>query len=373
MKNSEYATKYIRKCKADGLGQSSVNLTAHIIKHFIEWCDKEGKLLESFSEDDVFDYLDELEKHTFKQKGVEKKYSEFTKARNRIQVRKFLSFVNPYLKTTFKIRKPKNNKLPEDIFTKEEVEAMIDTCQNPRDSAIVATFYESGARKGELLAVRIRNIVFDEFGVVVNITEGKTGSRRIRLVFAASYLRQWLDCHPLKDNRDAFVFCSLRSPFGKLSNTGIHDQLKEIGKRAGIPVEKLHPHNFRHTRATHLSEHLTEAQLKEYMGWTKSSTMTSIYTHLSGRDIDNSILRLNGIDIKDSEDDDRLKTAKCPRCKELQDGKNQFCFKCGMPLSAQTASSIEQGTAEFNLEMMKAVMQDPGILKLIMAEIEKQK
>ena len=131
---------------------------------------------------------------------------------------------------------------------------------------MIACFYESGARKGELLSVRLKHITFDEYGVVMNITEGKTGSQRIRLIYCSSFLHQWLDCHPLKDNRDAFLFCSLRTPFNRVSNTGLFDQLREIAGRAKIPIDKVYVHNFRHSRATHLSEYLTESQFKGVLG-----------------------------------------------------------------------------------------------------------
>ncbi|MPM48867.1 Tyrosine recombinase XerD [bioreactor metagenome] len=171
----------------------------------------------------------------------------------------------------------------------------------------------------------------------------------------------------MKDNRDSFVFCSLRASFGKLSSTGLHDQIKEIGCRAGIPVEKLHPHNFRHTRATHLSEHLTEAQLKEYFGWTKSSTMTSVYTHLSGKDIDNSILKLNGIEVQDQDEEDRLKTIRCPRCKEIQDSKARYCFKCGLPLNEKAATSE---VATFNDAL--SLIDEEALIARVMQKLKEE-
>ncbi len=42
-----------------------------------------------------------------------------------------------------------------------------------------------------------------------------------------------------------------------------------------------------------MAKHLTEAQMKIYLGWSMSSKMVSTYVHLSGRDIDNRIMELN--------------------------------------------------------------------------------
>jgi integrase/recombinase XerD len=372
MENADFFTKYLRKCRTDGLNQKSISLTSHIIKHFVEWCDSNNKRLEDFSEDDIYDYLDYLDNYTFVHKGVVKQYMEITKQRNKIQVRKFLKFVNPELSDAIKIKKIKDHKHPEGILSKEEIEKLINSCQNERDRAVIACFYESGARKGELLSVRLKHITFDEYGVVMNITEGKTGSRRIRLIYCSSFLHQWLDCHPLKDNRDAFLFCSLRTPFNRISNTGLFDQLREIAGRAKIPIDKVYVHNFRHSRATHLSEYLTESQLKEYLGWTKSSTMTSIYTHLSGKDIDKAILKMNNIKIEDSIIDP-MTVGRCPRCKEINPETSLYCGKCGLPLKAASIKEIDEDKSALNVDTMKMALSDPVILEQLAEMLKKSK
>ena len=148
--------------------------------------------------------------------------------------------------------------------------------------------YESGGRKGEILSTCIKNVTFDENGAVMYFPEGKTGERRVRLVFAASYLREWIAVHPGKDEQDAPLFCAFRVPYPVISKTGLANQLNALRKKAGIK-KRVHPHAFRHARATHLAEHLTEQQLKKYLGWTAGSSMASVYVHLSGKDIDDAI------------------------------------------------------------------------------------
>lgn len=60
----------------------------------------------------------------------------------------------------------------------------------------------------------------------------------------------------------------------------------------------MNPHNFRHSRATYLANFLTEAQMKEYFGWQQDSKMAGVHVHLSGRDVDNALLRVYGIENK---------------------------------------------------------------------------
>jgi integrase len=59
--------------------------------------------------------------------------------------------------------------------------------------------------------------------------------------------------------------------------------------------KNIYPHLFRHTRATHLVDKLTEAQMKIYFGWSGRSEVPSVYVHLSGRDVEEAILRMYDI------------------------------------------------------------------------------
>ncbi len=70
-------------------------------------------------------------------------------------------------------------------------------------------------------------------------------------------------------------------------------QLIKISRKAGIN-KKIHPHLFRHSRATYMANYLTEAQMNQYFGWVQGSGMPAVYVHLSGRDVDDAILKANG-------------------------------------------------------------------------------
>lgn len=59
---------------------------------------------------------------------------------------------------------------PEDLLTDEEVEALANV-------ALIYMLRESGCRVGELLNLKIKNIKFDNKGVILHIPESKTGRR----------------------------------------------------------------------------------------------------------------------------------------------------------------------------------------------------
>jgi integrase len=55
-----------------------------------------------------------------------------------------------------------NNKLPEDILTFEEVQKIAQTAYTKRGKAFVITLFESGARIGEILPLKIKDLEFGQ-------------------------------------------------------------------------------------------------------------------------------------------------------------------------------------------------------------------
>jgi integrase/recombinase XerD len=111
-------------------------------------------------------------------------------------------------------------------------------------------------------------------------------------------------------------------------------------KKAGLH-KRIYPHLLRHSRATELANFLTEAQMKELLGWVQGSDRASTYVHLCGRDVDGALLAANGI-TPDREDKKplALSLAKCPRCGKGSGSNAQFCPVCGMVLDQITINYV---------------------------------
>jgi integrase/recombinase XerD len=99
--------------------------------------------------------------------------------------------------------------------------------------------------------------------------------RRIRAVWSVEYLKSWLQVHPEESNPEAPLWATLNSKenlLKPLQYAAIRMKLKRIAKKAGIN-KRIHPHLFRHSRATYMANYLTEAQMNVYFGWTQGSDM----------------------------------------------------------------------------------------------------
>ncbi|MDI3539456.1 MAG: integrase/recombinase XerD [Methanolobus sp.] len=254
-------------------------------------------------------------------------------------------------------------KVPDDLLTKEEIKQLIDNAANPRDKALISLLYESGARLGELLALRIKHIVPHEKGTYIHFPEGKTGARKILVIFSGMYLNQWLINHPDRDNREAFLWCQLFPPHNPISATAFRKVIVRAADRAGIK-KKVNPHSFRHAQATELAKDFTEQQMKSYLGWAQDSKMAAVYVHLSGRDMDAAVLAKNGIEIEKR--DTRLKADECPRCHKMIPPEVSFCGFCGLPLTTDAVQTVEDKKSSFNVDLFKAMLQDPEVRKLLL-------
>lgn len=270
-----------------------------------------------------------------------------------------------WIKTTFKY---KDFLLPEQLINEEEIKKLIDSCNNIRDKAFISLLYESGARIGEIGSLRIKDIEFIENYARINI-KGKTGSRSIIIISSIPYLINWINIHPLKNNPNSPLFISLKEGFNykMLSHSMFNRILKKAAKRAGIN-KRIHPHKLRHSRATFLANKLTEAQMNQIFGWKQGSRMPSIYVHLSGRDIDNAILKLYGIEKKE-EKENKISIKICPRCNSINMEDAKYCMKCGLILDIKEAARIEEARLKAD-RILNELFKDNEFKELLIKKLE---
>lgn len=311
---------------------------------------------------------------------IEKKeWSPYTKHGFKVLIRRFYRWVEgidekgvyPERVRWIKAGKKKNQqKLPEELLNEDEIERMIKSCLNSRDKALIAMLYESGCRISEIGLLRIKDIAFDEFGARISVT-GKTGPRVVRLVNSVPYLIEWMNNHPDSKNPDSYVWKGKNVDV--VGYTTLCNCLKGIAKRAGIK-KRIYPHLFRHSRATDLAKHLTEAQMKVYFGWQQASTMAAIYVHLSGRDTDEAILAINGVKKIEVSGKHRLKSKTCPRCRTLNESTNRFCKLCGMVLDEQIKQEmIEKDMTRSRVDdLMNGLIKDKEFLEFLMKKIKEK-
>jgi len=306
---------------------------------------------------------------TIMEKLFDSDYSDWTRTTYITMVKKFyrwhLGKLPDYIQN-MKTKVKGNGKAPDDLLTYQDVTALIENSKNARDRALFSVLYDSGCRIGEIINMRIKDLSFDEFGALLRVT-GKTGFRQVRIVGnSIAYLRAWLDNHPLRNDVNAFLFCNLSDNIlgRSLTYADVYSIIRHTAKRAGIK-KRIHPHLFRHTRATILASKVTEAPLEAQMGWVHGSRQTRTYVHLSLRDQDNAILKAYGIKVPENETIQEDKPKECPRCHTLNPSEAQYCRNCWMPFDIKTAIEIEEKEREIERKIKESSVIDSMVKELI--------
>lgn len=349
--NKQFIFNFESQCFAEGLK------IARVLKHLIELkvlADMIGQDFKSMSKQDMMTLVGRIERMDRKER---------TKQDYKSLIRKFFRWLDREdIVDWIKIPLRKDSrKLPEDMLSEQEIEKMINACEHPRDRAMIGCLYESGTRISELGNLKIKHVKFDQYGAALMV-DGKTGMRRVRIIFSSPYLATWLENHPFRQNPEAFVWVGIGT-VGRnapLQYGAIRMHLKRIAEKAGIN-KRIHPHLFRHSRSTHLAKHLTEAQMKQYLGWVQGSDMAAIYVHLSGRDVDNALLKMHGMLTEDMKDV-QMSPKQCTRCSVMNSPTTKFCSKCGMALDIKAALEIEGKDSEITMDFIQFARNNPNIV-----------
>lgn len=167
-----------------------------------------------------------------------------------------------------------------------ELSAMKESpAREARRRAFLWLLWDSGMRISEILGLRIWSFQPDDKGgaritIPDDAPDLKTGPRSIYVVESAGPLRVWLALHPQRTNSNAHIFPRDKNKAEPMWPAVVDRMLHGICERAG--VRRVHPHLFRHTRATRSAEAgWNEAQMRAYFGWEPGSRMASHYVHLA--------------------------------------------------------------------------------------------
>jgi len=325
---------------------------------FLKWVNKD---FDKLTKQDLIDLIDtNLTQNN--------NYSKSTKSSYRIIVRRFFQWFKGSPQGEYPIEvswmrggmdKSKNQKNPEDMLSDEDIEKMVNATAHPRNKAFIITLAESGCRIGEILTLTIKKICFDNNGCFFKV-KGKTGERRVRVVNATPYLHAWLNVHPNKEDPDAPLFINVGTTQNINNNLNENNNykmqwkycmsyaaarklLQVAAKKAGI-TKPINPHNFRHSRATKLcSLGISGNILNEYFGWTQASRSVSTYLHLSGKQVDDTLLnKAYGMATQESNPQPKMFPIKCFSCGELNSHNVSRCKRCNTLIGSPSNDDLEE-------------------------------
>ncbi|MFA5365541.1 MAG: tyrosine-type recombinase/integrase [Candidatus Bathyarchaeia archaeon] len=262
-----------------------------------------------------------------------------------------------------------NKKLKDKWLTEEEFYSLLDVVDHPRDKAFFAVATEGGLRPGEVLGINIGDCKAVEYGFTVMVS-GKTGTRSVPIVLFASLLRNWLNHHPLKHDKDAPLwvqrigvsyqrvsystmnrwhfkrYCAAAKIYRWKTITKFVTGKDGVRREVTKSINAVSLHYLRHTKMTWTAKNrkvkITTKQANLMFGWSPNSNMFNRYSHLAGSDSEDAFLDLAGVErVKGQADKPSvLLRQKCLNCGELNGAGSMYCFRCGCPLSEVAAQAL---------------------------------
>jgi len=256
----------------------------------------------------------------------------------------------PYMVRHLSARIDKSRqKLRKDKLSWEEFERIVSYFSTePRIQAFLTLSLESLARPQELLFRRIEDIEhYGNYGIIRLSDHGKEGTGFLQCIDSYPYLLKWLEVHPLKHDKQAFLFvntgnvntCKQLKP--KNINKMIRKACKDLNidkpitcyslKRNGVTIRRLRGESDMEIQ--HAARWTSTKQLKTYDLSTQDEALKLA-------------LQKRGLIQPDKKAADILKTKACPFCNETVGFAEIICPKCRHTLDRSTVINEQQKDEE---------------------------
>lgn len=167
-------------------------------------------------------------------------------------------------------RRPRTKRGNIDVFSHEEVLAVVRAAASKQDGSVYLTAALTGLRLGELLALRWRDVDFPNSAIHVrqSFTNGRVDTPKSGLErtvpLAEEVARALAELNKRGDHtsEDDLVFCGVQG--GHLAGHRLRDRYKAALKKAGL--RELRFHDLRHTFGTHAIRKADSREVMEWMG-----------------------------------------------------------------------------------------------------------
>ena len=214
-------------------------------------------------------------------------YSAKTQSRRLSAIREFYRFLfsegqikdNP----TDYLELPKTRKSLPKYLTEEDVTTLINEAQkkNMRLYTLLEVLYASGMRVSELVGLPLSAITKETKRLYII---GKGNKERIVPLNNRAYaaIEKWLQYREDEMRPGAkskWLFPS-SSKLGHLTRDGFFKELKKLALESGLDPQKVSPHVFRHSFASHLIAHDADLRSVQKMLGHSDIATTEIYTHI---------------------------------------------------------------------------------------------
>jgi len=188
------------------------------------------------------------------------------------------------------IPRPRTETRLPSLLSSQQVELMINQTKNIKHKTMLIILYTSGIRKGELINLRVSDILIDRNQI--KVSQGK--GCRDRIVNVPELTIEVICKYLEKYKPTKYLIEGYPSP-NKYSGSSINMIMKRVSKKAGV-LMKVSSHSMRHAYATHHIENGTDlVTLQNQLGHKKIQTTINYVKlcQIQNRQINHPIEKLN--------------------------------------------------------------------------------
>ncbi|MDD3086008.1 MAG: site-specific integrase [Candidatus ainarchaeum sp.] len=212
---------------------------------------------------------------------------------------------------------------PNEFWDPEHIDAYLTASKNysPRQLAWASIWLTSGARPHEILGLRKNDLSIRNERLVINVREGKTGSRMIVLepqetIQIMEYLKPYLQ--KLDDSEKLF-------DIGWTQQNNIH---KRICKKIKLPENK--------SQKLYIARKMCLTKFYNTYGLAKAAAMAG---HTPGAKAMRHYIALKETELL-GEELHSITKKMCPNCKAENSANETQCYSCKSPLNKQAFTQI---------------------------------
>jgi len=183
---------------------------------------------------------------------------------------------------------PKAESRVMDVLTRDEIQRMENAAKTERDKLILRIMADAGIRLGELLALRVEDLLEPKRGEYALKVRGKGSRERLVPIRPVLYqrLKRYLNGRSAVGQEPVFV--ALRKgtdgKYSPITKSGVEQAIRLLGREAGIE-RRVYPHLLRHSFAIEwLRRGANIISLQRVLGHTDLSMIQGVYSHLSTSD-----------------------------------------------------------------------------------------
>jgi site-specific recombinase XerD len=288
--NKELLDDFLNTLKTYGTAPLTIKRKRYALINFIKWLDSQGKHFVDITKIDIEEWLSK-EKSNLQMNSKVQITSALKSFYEHIKERKYV-IENPATEIIVRMNRASKKKISRPILTIQDVIKIIKASINPRDRAIMLTFYKTGMRVHELLQLNIENINWKERRIHIPKRKGGSPGDVYFDEECDRALKLWVSVRVAEDNA---LFVNIKGQ--RLEQDYVTRMVKSnavksgVGKDSTETAEAITPHVFRYAFTTHLAGNRCHPKVIQMLRGDADASMLDRYTQFTPEQVRQEYLR----------------------------------------------------------------------------------